>query len=314
MQYDIRLSGTPFDDGGIDLQRLELLAASLQDIAKGALQMRMFGTSVKKGRDTQDISQALTIRLRQISQGSTILHLECNPFKETLRVGVQGNLFHQAIIERLPSESPISLVMDSFRAALDPEDTGDLLDKHLLRSLQQFKKVFLNEAQMLRFSNQGSQPDLHLQLRDFSRLKQIEDQIPAPRPIIVSGVVEELKYSNAKVTFIPDQGRAFTGFLGEKVRPTEMAGFWGQKATIRGTAHYKANGLMAYVEIDKVALATESDAYFSRVPRRETVAQQLERQRAEGKGRLSSLLALTNAWEAETWETSLEDDLKMLSE
>lgn len=311
MQYDVKLSGTPFDDGGIDLQRLELLAASLQDIAKGALQMRMFGTSVKKGRDTESMTQALNIRLRQISKGSTILHLECSPFSETLS-GVQGNLFHQAIIERLPTESPVSLVMDSFRAALDPDDTGDLLDKHLLRSLQQFKKVFLNEAQILRFSNRGSQPDLQLQLHDFSRLKQIEDQIPAPRDIIVAGVVEELKYSKAKVTFIPDQGRPFTGFLGEKVTPAEMAAFWGQKATIRGTAHYKPNGLMAYVEIDTVRLATEDDAYFSRVPRRETVAQQLERRKAEGKGRPDALLPYAGI--LADAEGTLEEDLKMLAE
>jgi len=37
MEYEIKLSGTPFDDGAIDLDRLEFIAQYLRDIAKGAL-------------------------------------------------------------------------------------------------------------------------------------------------------------------------------------------------------------------------------------------------------------------------------------
>ena len=63
-----------------------------------------------------------------------------------------------------------------------------------------FKKIFINEAQTLRFSNRGSLPDLQLRMADFGRLKQIEDKTPNPQLVIVSGIVEELKFSKAKVT------------------------------------------------------------------------------------------------------------------
>jgi len=69
MQYEIKLSGTPFDDGAIDLDRLELLAQYLHDIAKGSLQMRMFGTSAKKGRDTEQIAKALKNSLARLERG-----------------------------------------------------------------------------------------------------------------------------------------------------------------------------------------------------------------------------------------------------
>lgn len=97
MEYEIKLSGTPFDDGAIDLDRLEIIAQHLHDIAKGSLQIRMFGSSQIKGRETQQVTQSLKIRLRGLSRGSTVLHLECQPFRETLR-NVQGNLFHQEIV------------------------------------------------------------------------------------------------------------------------------------------------------------------------------------------------------------------------
>lgn len=277
MEYEIKLSGTNFDDGSISLEQLETLAQSLKEIARGALQMRLLGTSVRRGRETQDLSHALQIRLKGISKGSTILHLACAPFKETL-TNIQGDLFKQEIINRLPTQTPMTLVIETFSDALNLDSEGELLDKNLLKNLQNFKKVFINNAQILQFSNRGSLPEVKLSVQDFGRFRQIEDKIPSPQLVVISGVVEELKFSKAKVTFIPDQGRPFTGFLGEGVPTAEMAKYWGQKVTIKGVAHFRPNGKMAFVEIEKVSQSTLVDDYFSRAPKRETAQQQLERQ------------------------------------
>ncbi len=311
MEYEINLSGTPFDDGAIDLDRLEIIAQYLRDIAKGALQMRMFGSSYKRGRETEEIVRALKIRLTGLSRGSTILHLECQPFRETLQ-HVQGNLFHQEILRRLPDETPVSLVMESFQDALNPKSGREMLDIHLLKDLQNFKKVLVNDAQTVKFSNRGTLPDLQLRMVDFTRFKTIEEQTPNPQPVVISGIVEELKFSKAKVTFIPDRGRPITGFLGEGVPAGEMAKYWGQKVTIRGTAHFRSSGQMGFVEIGKVSLAEEGDAYFSRPVQRETVAQQLERQMASKKkagNQLSQFIGILADAAGD-----YENDLKMLSE
>jgi len=311
MEYSIKLSGTPFDDGAIDLDRLESLSLHLYSIAKGALQMRMFGTSVKKGRDTDEIANALKIRLRGLKEGSTVLQLECRPFRETLS-GVQGNLFHQEIIRRLPEQTPVGLVMESFQAALDPDNSGEMLDGPLIREMQKFKNVFVNETQNLSISNNGSLPDIQLNIQSLKKLKSIEDRIPNPQVVIISGVVEELKFSKAKVTFIPERGRPFVGFLSENVPHIVMANLWGKKATIYGTSHFKANGQMAFVEISKVTLANSGDAYFSRTPKKETVQQQLERQVAQKMG-LGNPLKYYAGLLSDA-EGTLEEDLKILGE
>jgi hypothetical protein len=314
MQYEIKLSGTSMDDGGIDLGRLELLAQYLQDIARGALQMRMFGTSVKRGRDTASITDALNIRLTGLSKGSTVLHLECQPFRETLKTAVQGNLFHQEILRRLPDETPVSLVMESFHDALNPESQGDLLDKPLLQDLQKFNKILINEAQSIEFSNNGSLPDLQLYKASFKQLKTVEERTPEPQRVVISGFVEELKFSKAKVTFIPERGRPFTGFLSEAIAAADMAKLWGQKATIKGIAHFKPNGQMAFVEIQTVQLAVPGDDIFSQTPLIETIEQQIQRQMQEGKGYKNPLKELANALADEPWETTLEEDLQLLRE
>jgi hypothetical protein len=311
MEYEIKLSGTPFDDGAIDLDRLEMIAQYLHDIAKGSLQMRMFGSSYKKGRETEQVMKALKIRLRGLSAGSTILHLECLPFRETLN-HVQGNLFHEEILRRLPDQTPMSLVMESFQDALNVESDGALLDKHLLKDLQNFKKVFVNEAHKVQFSNRGSLPNLELNLQDFKRLKTIEERTQDPQPVVIVGIVEELKFSKAQVTFIPDKGRTITGYLSENVPAAEIAKFWGQKVTIRGKAHFRPNGQMAFVEIGKVALSEQNDAYFSRSVTRETVAQQIERQISQRKGTKNKLNDFLGVFSDAPG--SYENDLKMLGE
>lgn len=273
--------------------------------------MRLFGGSVRKGKDSEQISRAITIRLSGLSKGSTVLHLQCQRFSETLQ-GIQGNLFNQEILNRLPEQNPISLVMESFREALDPESAGDMLDRQLLKDLQAFKKVFVNNTQSILFSNQGSLPELTLNARVFRTLKHLEDQIPQPQRVVISGVVEELKFSKAKVTFIPELGKPFIGFLGEAVSPATMAQLWGQQATIKGVAHFKPNGQMAFVDIQFVQLASPGDLVFSRVPVNETVEQQLQRALRDGKGRGSRFSQYENALAGELWETTLEEDLLLL--
>jgi hypothetical protein len=130
--------------------------------------------------------------------------------------------------------------------------------------------------------------------------------------VVIVGIVEELKFSKAQVTFIPDKGRPITGFLGENVPALEIAKYWGEKVIIRGKAHFRPNGQMAFVEIGKVALSTQNDDYFSKSVSRETVAQQLERQISQKKGGRNKLASFIGVF-AEA-EGNYENDLKMLGQ
>jgi hypothetical protein len=60
----------------------------------------------------------------------------------------------------------------------------------------------------------------------------VEERTTEPQRVVISGLVEELKISKAKVTFIPERGQQFTGFLGEGIAAVDMAKQWGQKAHI----------------------------------------------------------------------------------
>ena len=139
MKYQIKLTGDEQDDGKIELNRLIFLAQSITDIARGALQLRLVGISNEKGRRSEKIGKALKIKLADLKKGSTILELECDSFRKTLE-GQQGDLFKTEILENLPDNTPMSLVIDSFKQAMNFDEETNQLDKPLLKRLKDFKK------------------------------------------------------------------------------------------------------------------------------------------------------------------------------
>lgn len=309
MQYELKISGAQTDDGAIDLDRLAALAEGLRDIAKGALQIRLLGSSQKKGRETMRLNDALRIRLRGLKPGSTILELECEPFKNTL-AHIQGDFFKPDLLTRLPEQTPVALIIETFSDALNETSDSEYLDKPLLHNLHQFKKLFLSDSELFQFTNNGSLPSLKLARVDFDRIKMREDHTPDPAPVILSGTVELLQYSKSKIVILTEEGRSLNGFLAEGLAGEGASRWWGKKVTITGTAHFRPSGRMAFVEVERMFEPGAKDEYFSKPPRHETAEQQLERQLLQ-KGNVNNLATLIGILADD--DQSLEADLMMLS-
>ena len=288
MNYEIKIENAPETSGTIELQRLAAIADGIMRIAEGALQIRLKGVSLTKGRKKASLKKALKVSLTNIKEGSTVLCLEAEKFKKTLEP-YQTDIFRQEAQENLPEQTPISLFIKSFQDAIADEGDFDLLDKPLLRELKQFKKSFLNDNEVFIISNQESLAKLKLKKEYFNKIKVLEDEIPDPEPVIINGIVDELKYSKLKVRIQTEEG-IVDGFLSDNLSTEDIAGFWGKEATITGTAHFKPGG-KSVIEIERVFEVGEGDRYFSKKPKSETVEQQIQRQMRQKKGnRLSEIV------------------------
>jgi hypothetical protein len=306
MLYEIRISGAEQDDGRIELHRLALLAQSITEIASGALRIRLSGISTEKGRKNDRITNAVKIHLSDLKKGSTILELECSSFNETL-TGQQGDVFNAEILEDLPTQTPMALVIESFREALNYKEETSHLDKGLLKKLKSFEKIFLSNDETITFANKGSIPELSLQENDFKKIQELEESIPEPQEIIVNGILDELKFSKLRVT-IETAGGSISGILSDTFETEEISKYWGKNVTISGRAHYKPNGKMAFIYIEKVFEPSEADEYFSKVPKKETVEQQILRQQKQLKYS-NHLNEIVGQWPG---DESVEDILKDL--
>jgi len=307
MNYEIKIENATETKGTIDLHRLTLIADSIRKVSEGALQIRLRGISLTKGRKKISLKDALKVSLTGIKEGSTILCLESEKFEKTLKP-YQTDLFRLEAQQQLPQQTPMSLFIKSFQDAMNKDYEQDLLDKPLLRELKHLKNAFLNEGETLIISNQHSLPELQLKKEDFKKIKVLEHEIPDPEPVILNGIVESLKYSRLKVQIKTKEG-IVDGFLSEAISTDDIAPFWGKEVTITGTVHYKPSG-RSVIEIERVFEAGEGDNYFSKKPKSETVEQQLERQIREKGG--NQLAQIMGKWPGDETDDEFEQLLNEL--
>jgi hypothetical protein len=306
MKYEIKLAGSDQDDGKIELDRLIQLAQSITNIARGALQVKLVGISNEKGRRSEKISTALKIKLSDLKKGSTILELECDSFKSTLE-GQPGNLFKTEILEQLPDKTPMSLVIESFREAMNYDEDSTFLDKPLLKKLKEFKRVFVSNDELLTISNQGSIPEITLRKSDFKKIGVLEDSIPEPQEIVINGVVEELKYSKLRVGIATKQGLV-NAVLSEELEPMDISKYWGQELTIAGRMHFLPSGKPSFIYIERVFKPDEFDSYFSKPVNKLNIEQQIQKKIKHQK-HTNLLEDVVGQWPG---DESIEDILKDL--
>lgn len=307
MKYEIKIEHAQEANGAIDLERLTKIADGIRKVSEGALQIRLKGISLTRGRKKVSLQDALKVSLTGIKEGSTILCLETEKFEKTLQ-SYQTDIFRAESQAELPNETPISLFIKTFQNALTDDDHQDLLDKPLLRELKNLKKAFFNEEETMIFSNQGSLPDLQLTQKDFKKIKVLEDEIPDPQHVVLNGVVELLQFSTLKVKIKTEEG-IVDGFLADDLSSEDIASFWGKEVTITGTSHFKPRG-KSVIEIERVFEPGEGDSYFSKRPKSETVEMQLERQiREKGSNPLAEIIG---RWPGDETDEEFEQMLKAL--
>lgn len=307
MKYEIKIEHAQEANGAIDLERLTKIADGIRKVSEGALQIRLKGISLTRGRKKVSLQDALKVSLTGIKEGSTILCLETEKFEKTLQ-SYQTDIFRAEAQAELPNETPISLFIKTFQNALTDDDHQDLLDKPLLRELKNLKKAFFNEEETMIFSNQGSLPDLQLTQKDFKKIKVLEDEIPDPQHVVLNGVVELLQFSTLKVKIKTEEG-IVDGFLADDLSSEDIASFWGKEVTITGTSHFKPRG-KSVIEVERVFEPGEGDSYFSKRPKSETVEMQLERQiREKGSNPLAEIIG---RWPGDETDEEFEQMLKAL--
>lgn len=307
MKYEIKIEHAQEANGAIDLERLTKIADGIRKVSEGALQIRLKGISLTRGRKKVSLQDALKVSLTGIKEGSTILCLETEKFEKTLQ-SYQTDIFRAEAQAELPNETPISLFIKTFQNALTDDDHQDLLDKPLLRELKNLKKAFFNEEETMIFSNQGSLPDLQLTQKDFKKIKVLEDEIPDPQHVVLNGVVELLQFSTLKVKIKTEEG-IVDGFLADDLSSEDLASFWGKEVTITGTSHFKPRG-KSVIEVERVFEPGEGDSYFSKRPKSETVEMQLERQiREKGSNPLAEIIG---RWPGDETDKEFEQMLKAL--
>lgn len=288
MNYDIKIVGEDEDNGLLEFDRLNLLTKSTKDIATKALMFRLRGFS--DITPDKNLKKALAMRLQSISgsdQDGTSLTIDCAHFSETIK-GLQYELFKPT--EEILQLTPMALVIQSFQTALKQDNKDADLDKPLLKALMSFKKNFISDNEIFYLANRGTIAEVQLTKDDFQKIGQLEESIPDPQKVIINGQLDEMKVSKGKLGLQTEQGFVNV-FANDKAIIDNIVSFMGKEVTISGTAHFKPNGQLSFVEIQDYSKPGARDKFFSKKPTAMTAHQQLLFQAKQTK-KSSSLSAL----------------------
>ena len=305
MKYELKISNAIEQNGKIDLIRLANIAEGIHKIASGALHIRLGGISIIKGRKKDALKKSLKVTLSGIAEGSTILKLESEQFKDTLDP-FQLDLFKSESQISLQEQTPISLFVDSFKEVIEKDGKSDLLDKSLLKELKSFQNAFLKNDETFTITNEGTFESLELDQKSFDQINILEEETPPSEPIILNGTVEELKYSKLRVKIITEEGTV-NGFLSDLLSAEDISSYWGKEITITGINHYKSNK-NSLVEITDIHQPGVGDKYFSKKTKKSLSVEEQIKEQAERKAG-NRLSAIAGKWPG---NERLEDLTKML--
>jgi hypothetical protein len=311
MNYDIKIIGDLHDNGTIELDKMANIARATKEIAQKALMIRVFGYSDIKV--PKSFSDALRIRLEKISgnvEEGTHLLLEADSIKANMK-DFDLDSFKPGLLNDLSALTPMSLVITSFNAALsDKEEERNHLDKPLLKTMLQFKKSFSSDQEVFYFSNRQSVPSIEIRKSDFKKIEKLDESIPEPQKVVVTGKVDELKHSKARLVLITEQGNVNVMIKNEKLMD-EITSFFGKECTIQGVANYRIGGILSYVEMQGFAKPDDRDRYFSKKPQAMNALQQVLFQTKQGKKR-NPLNDIAGLWPGMETDEEFNELLKAL--
>jgi hypothetical protein len=311
MNYDIRIKGDSFDNGTIELDKMANIAKATKEIAQKALMLKIFGYSDLKV--PADLEKALEIRLEKISgsvEEGTHLLLAAGDIKSNVN-GIDLDALKPGLVKELSTLTPMALVILSFNAALgDKEEDKNNLDRPLLKTLLTFKKSFTSDTEVFYFSNRQSVPQIEIRKADFKKIEKLDESIPEPQKVVISGKVDELKHSKARLVLVTSNGNVNVVIKDEKLMG-EITSFFGKECTIQGIANYRLGGMLSFVEMQGFGQPKHSDQYFSKKPQAMNALQQILFQTKQGKKK-NPFNDIAGLWPGNETDEEFDELLKTL--
>ena len=313
IKHIIKLQGFDLEKGKISFSLLSKLNEHLIRLSESTLLNFIEGNStIKRGRQAVWLSKSLDFHLTAIKEGSTILEVEA-PVLETTIANIQVPMFSEQPVEDVAKNSALSLGMFAFNQALAGKLDSSLLDKHLLREMQEFGKFLNKKGSSIEVGLGKRLKPIKLKKEGIEKIKSIEEKTPSSVKTKVTGVLDVLKHSHNQLELIVDGTKRIRAILSEQIKINELTGFFGKEVTVTGIAHYNPAGSIISFEISGYKGVVKKDKYFQQVPKplfEETdLKRVMENQKYKGYNP-DKVIKLTHQLEV---EESLEDllaDLK----
>jgi hypothetical protein len=306
MNYDIKIANNYEGKGQLELDRVGFLAKHLKEVSKKALLLQLFGYS--KVRLDNKLKKHLNVFMTPPaeSSGETLFTLDAADFSE---LPVQLDAFQDKL--QIQTLTPVSLIIQTFNAALDKKGDKNLLDEPIVNELIQFKKFFKTDNEVIYLSNRGSIPEAQFSKKSIKKIENLFNQTPKPKNVIIHGTIDEMKYSRSQLVLLTDENERVVVMQNSRNDIDEVKSFFGKKITIKGKAFFKPGGQLSYIEMESFSEPKSGDEFFSKKPKQMSVQQQIATQLKAGK-KNNPLDDIFGRWPGNETENEFNEMLKSL--
>lgn len=306
--HTTRLEGPTIRDGRVPLPVLQELAGVLHQAALRSLRYRVEGRSSLHAKPDW-LNRAACVELVDIKTGSAVLVWEAPTLGEAApEIYEQLRLWDS---RPEPDETAFTVLEDTFRQATQGMADSDVLDRAVLESVADLRRVFHHGVSGITMNGRATREPLVIHKEGLARATALHEDAPAAQPVIVSGVLDELRYRKRAFRLQIPGEHPIEGIIPEELLP-KISTLWGRKVTVDAEAHYKPSGAPSHLIATRIVPAGPQDAVWECLPQappRSLVALDVQLVR---KGPGSALSRVFGAWPGDETEDELADALAAL--
>jgi len=263
LTYRLRLLGPEARGARIGAALLKDILDVMTEGAKGAVRLRAEGRSSARGLAPAWVGKAADFDVVGLAAGSTVLLIEAKTLHEAApeRFG-QGDF----LLELDPNDSAIGLLEQSLSEALEGKTDSELFDEALLGKFEDLGDVFAHRVETIELTNGRSTRPLIIDRARFANVPKLRRETPPAQAARVAGWLDAIRHSDRMFTLKLESGTTLRG-VAEAVPTETLAGLFGRKAMVSGTAVFRPSGAVLRIEAEHIEPAGEDVAFWSVEPR-----------------------------------------------
>jgi len=263
--YDIHLEGVHAVD--LSMAVLRDVAELIVEGASRAARLAVEGRSLARGSAPSWLAAAADVRMSKLEEGSLRLAVQARPLAESVPDLAQQPLFGVRNVDA----TSVDLFMDAMEDALAGRRDSERVDAGMLKLLVDTQNLFGRGATGLTFSRPGGKR-VSFGRSDVKTFQVLVEATPDPQVDRIVGVLDSVTLSTRTFLVRIDEKSSLRGLAGSQTVLETLKGQLGARVVVEGTVAFRASGRPQRIDADFVALASDRDSPWARLPRGETRA------------------------------------------
>lgn len=260
--YDIELRGLDAAPGTIDAMALRDLLDAMIDASGRVLRLSVEGTSTRRGRKPDWMTDSTRFLITGLQEGSTIFPIEAPLLSETAKEAVQ----QQDLWRSKPNGewTALTLLGDALADVSADDRESPRYDSGVLSAIESFRRVIENgETLRLRNKNTG-EVAFDVKRTHIQQAQRLKQETPPPFSVVLSGRLDVIGYSQRSFKLKTETGDTIRGVVqSTEIDAEKLGNLWSEEVTVQGQAHFTPGGSLRFVDARALRSAQTEDEFFN---------------------------------------------------